>query len=385
MIYRHFTKTILAAVLSLTLFLTGCGGSLLLESGSDAAEGVSGNSEAEESVSIEDTGNEDNEGTSSEEDALPEAGGQEDSSGSEAGPENSDPVPEESEEEKEIPVIAPESFTVREDMEITFDPSWTYGEFSVINSGTAKLYYSHAAAPKDITVCINAGHGTRGGSNVKTQCHPDGTPKVTGGTTAAGETRAVAVSTGMDFADGTPERAGNLALALIVKDKLLEDGYNVLMIRETDDVQLDNIARTLIANEYADCHIAIHYDSTSSDKGAYFMSVPNVSSYRAMEPVASHWEEHDRLGQSIIEGLRSAGAKVMGEGSIEMDLTQTSYSTVPSIDLEVGDKTSDRSEETLNTLADGIVAGVNIFFKQKPAAGGEPSPADSTESSPAEG
>jgi len=161
MIYRHFTKTILAAVLSLTLFLTGCGGSLLLESGSDAAEGVSGNSEAEESVSIEDTGNEDNEGTSSEEDALPEAGGQEDSSGSEAGPENSDPVPEESEEEKEIPVIAPESFTVREDMEITFDPSWTYGEFSVINSGTAKLYYSHAAAPKDITVCINAGHGTQ--------------------------------------------------------------------------------------------------------------------------------------------------------------------------------------------------------------------------------
>ena len=120
-----------------------------------------------------------------------------------------------------------------------------------------------------------------------------------------------------------------------------------------------------MANAYADCHIALHYDSTSSDKGAYYMSVPNVSSYRAMEPVASHWEEHNRLGDSVIEGLRAAGAKVMGEGAVEQDLTQTSYSTVPSIDLEVGDKVSDRSEETLNVLADGIVRGLNIFFKQK--------------------
>ena len=94
------------------------------------------------------------------------------------------------------------------------------------------------------------------------------------------------------------------------------------------------------------------------------MSVPNVSSYRAMEPVASHWEEHNRLGFSVIEGLRSADIKVMGDGSAETDLTQTSYSTVPSIDLEVGDKVSDRSPETLNALADGIAAGLDIFFEQ---------------------
>ena len=76
--------------------------------------------------------------------------------------------------------------------EITMNPSWKYAEFSKINSGAAVLYRSEAASPKGITVCVNAGHGTKGGASVKTQCHPDGTPKVTGGTTGAGATSAAA-------------------------------------------------------------------------------------------------------------------------------------------------------------------------------------------------
>ena len=47
-----------------------------------------------------------------------------------------------------------------------------------------------------------------------------------------------------------------------------------------------------------------------------------------------------------------------------MDLTQTSFSTVPSVDIELGDKASDHSSATLATLADGLVAGVNQYFGQ---------------------
>ena len=36
-----------------------------------------------------------------------------------------------------------------------------------------------------IVVGVNAGHGTSGGSSVKTLCHPDGSAKTTGGSTAA--------------------------------------------------------------------------------------------------------------------------------------------------------------------------------------------------------
>lgn len=246
--------------------------------------------------------------------------------------------------------------------EVKLNPDWKYAGFSKINTGSAMLYRSEASNRKDKVICVNAGHGTKGGSSVKTQCHPDGTPKVTGGTTGAGATTAVAVSGGMTFADGTSEAKVTLAMANVLKEKLLARGYDVLMIRESDDVQLDNVARTVIANNAADCHIALHWDSTSSNKGAFYMSVPNVASYRSMEPVASHWQQHNALGESLITGLKGVGVKIFSGGAMEMDLTQTSYSTVPSIDIELGDKASDHSAATLDVLGNGLADGVDQFF-----------------------
>ena len=254
------------------------------------------------------------------------------------------------------------SQTAENGTQIGLSSEYKYAEFSKINSGKAVLYKTTASNKKNKTVCVNAGHGTSGGGSVKTLCHPDGTPKVTGGTTGAGATTAVAVSSGMTFADGTAEKTVTLAMAKILKDRLLAEGYDVLMIRETDDVQLDNIARTVIANNNADCHIALHWDSTSSNKGCFFMSVPNNATYRAMEPVASHWQQHNQLGEALVGGLRNAGNQIFSGGSMEMDLTQTSYSTIPSVDIELGDKASSHSSETLGQLANGLVAGINSFF-----------------------
>lgn len=248
---------------------------------------------------------------------------------------------------------------------VTLNPDWKYAGFAKITSGNAFLYESKAAERKGITVCVNAGHGTSGGSSVKTQCHPDGTPKVTGGTTGAGAVSAVAVSGGMTFADGTPEAKVTLAMAKVLKEKLLASGYDVLMIRENDDVQLDNIARTVIANNRADCHIALHWDSTSKDKGVFYMSVPDVAAYRSMEPVASNWKKHHALGDSLISGLKDVGANVFSDGTLAMDLTQTSYSTIPSVDIELGDKISDHSAAALEKLAQGLVAGVDRFFAEQ--------------------
>ena len=245
--------------------------------------------------------------------------------------------------------------------QIGLSSSYKYAEFSVINSGKA-VYYRAQNNRKGITVCVNAGHGTSGVGGKKILCHPDGSPKVTGGTTGAGATKAVAVSSGMEFNDGTAESKVTLALALKLKPLLLDAGYDVLMIRETKDVQLDNIARTVIANNNADCHIALHWDSTSSDKGAFYMSVPDVRSYRNMEPVASHWREHEALGQALIDGLRDAGVKIYKSGKLEMDLTQTSFSTIPSVDVELGDQASSHSDAALDKLARGLLKGIDRFF-----------------------
>lgn len=99
------------------------------------------------------------------------------------------------------------------DGQVTLNSSWKYADFAKIKSGAAVLYRSTASEKKNKVIAVNAGHGTKGGTSVKTQCHPDGTAKVTGGTTGAGATSAVAVSTGMTFSDGTAESKVTLAMA----------------------------------------------------------------------------------------------------------------------------------------------------------------------------
>ena len=269
--------------------------------------------------------------------------------------------PEETEPEETEAASA--SVVYEDGGQITLDPSWTYADHSKINSGAAVLYKA-AENRKEIVVGVNAGHGTSGGTKVKTLCHPDGSAKVTGGTTAAGATEAVAVSSGMTFNDGTPESSVTLRMAQILKEKLLSAGYDVLMLRDGDDVQLDNVARTVICNNAADCHIALHWDGDglNYDKGCFYISVPD--GLKSMEPVASHWSEHNALGSALVEGLRAQGAKINGGGSMSIDLTQTSYSTIPSVDMELGNACSDHSDSVLDLLGNGLVQGVNSYFGQ---------------------
>ena len=235
-----------------------------------------------------------------------------------------------------------------------------FAEYSQIHSGTATLYRNPAGAHGDIVVCVNAGHGTKGGSSVKTLSHPDGTAKVTGGSTAAGAVKSTAVSSGMTFSDGTAEHVVTLEEAKVLKAKLLDRGYSVLMIREDSDVQLDNIARTVLANNYADCHVAIHWDSSESDKGAFYMSVPDQMKY--MDPVSSTWQKSEAFGEALISGLRARGVKIFSNGSMDIDLTQTSYSSIPSVDIELGDKVSDHSAAALDNLAEGLADGIELYF-----------------------
>jgi len=152
--------------------------------------------------------------------------------------------------------------------EIEWDPSLPFADFSAIHADAAILYNNKTACYNGKTVCVAAGHGTSGGERVQTLCHPDGSRKIITGSTEAGSRKAAAVSGGMTFPDGIPEAAMNLKVAEKLRDKLLAEGYSVLMIRETEDVQLDNIARAVLANRYADCHVAIHFDDTEKDKGA---------------------------------------------------------------------------------------------------------------------
>ena len=247
---------------------------------------------------------------------------------------------------------------------IGLDASWKYSGYSEICSGQAVLYKA-SENRRDITVAVNAGHGTKGGSSVKTYCHPDKTPKLTGGTTGAGAVKAVAVSSGMTFRDGTPEAAVTLRMAMILKELLLKEGYDVLMLRDEEDVQLDNVARTVIANNNADIHIALHWDGDSLNtiKGAFYMSVPD--GLKAMDPVKDCWLKHEKLGDALIEGLRNKGIRIWSSNPLDMDLTQTSFSTIPSVDIELENQCSDHSDSMLRLEAEGLIDGIGSYFKDE--------------------
>lgn len=253
---------------------------------------------------------------------------------------------------------------VLSDEEIPWDSSWEFASYSKVHTGTAKLYRA-VKNRKSIVVGINSGHGTilPYGQDNYVYSHPDKTPKTTGGSTQAGAVFTICDNSGMTFNDGTPEAQVTLEEGLILKDVLLNAGYDVIMIRENNDSGLDVIARTVICNNFADCHLSLHWDGDGLgyDKGIFFMSV--ADGIKNMYPTSTVWQKNDRLGNCLITGMKKQKLKIFESGSMQMDLMQTSYSKVPSVDIELGNQSSTHTKKDLQERAKAILKGLNLFFK----------------------
>ena len=249
---------------------------------------------------------------------------------------------------------------------IYLDKKYRFATFSEISDGSATLYIVNKRVAdnfKNKIVAVNAGHGTVGGTRKRTYSHPDYTPKVAGGTNKQGSIFSAAVSDGTVLLDGKQESTANLMVAVALKEKLLNEGYSVLMIREDKNCRLDNIARTVIANENADIHIAIHFDSTERDKGIFYMKPINNKYYLSMEPLKSNVDNINRLGECLIEAFKEKGEKVWkGIGYLEGDLTQIAFSTNASVDIELGDRATYLDDERAKVFADGLLLGIQKYF-----------------------
>lgn len=244
---------------------------------------------------------------------------------------------------------------------IYLDPAWEWADLSAIDTGFSVLYKaSHDR--KDVIVAVNAGHGTKGGEDKSVYCHPDGSPKITDGTNPAGSLTAVAISLGMIFNDGTYESDAALQTARILRDELLDDGYDVLMIRDSRNINLDNVARTVIANNMAACLISLHFDDDglTYDKGCFF--VPTPDEIKEMDPVKAVWQEHDRLGNALIDGLRDSGCTIYEGFIYPQELTQTCYSRIPAVVMELGNATTKHDDASLLRYARGLCDGVEKYL-----------------------
>ncbi len=157
---------------------------------------------------------------------------------------------------------------------------------------------------------------------------------------------------------GSPESALVLEIALKLRDVLKSRGIEVVMTRETQDVNISNAERAQLANESeADLFVRIHADGATD---------PAVNGILMLYPATiSGWTDDiaaESLRAATIalqEMLKDTGAKSRGL-SARSDLSGFNWSDVPVILPEIGLMTNPAEDALLATDAyqDKLVAGL---------------------------
>ena len=194
--------------------------------------------------------------------------------------------------------------------------------FMILFSINSKSIMAETKEEKNIlTICIDPGHQKKGDSRLESVSPGSGNkkPRVSQGTEGIGTKKA--------------EYVVNLEAALILKELLIEKGYNVIMTRETHDVNISNAERAEIANkEKTDMTIRIHCDSLNdtSKTGATIL-IPSSKSNNTK----GIYDESNKFANILKENLKTQGIKVNGIFE-RNDITGFNWSTVPVIILEMG-------------------------------------------------
>ncbi len=203
-------------------------------------------------------------------------------------------------------------------------------------------------------VCIDAGHQAYGNSDTEPNA-PDSTvmkAKVTTGTSGV--------------ATGLAESVLNLTVSCMLRDELLARGYNVLMIRESQDVDISNAERAMIANNAgADVFIRIHANGSSDQSlsGALTMCPTASNPY-----VGSIYSSCRSLSEYVVNGLCAATGAV-NRGVQETDtMTGINWCTVPVTIVEMGFMSNPTEDTLMSTteyqtqIVTGIANGIDAYF-----------------------
>ena len=165
----------------------------------------------------------------------------------------------------------------------------------------------------------------------------------------------------------TPEYVLNLEVSLKLRDELKAYGADVVMTRESHDVDIGNIGRAQIANECnADLFLRIHADGSNNT---------SISGISILVPGNKYINDSDILkksksaGNSILNGMvEKTGA--LSRGIVERnDITGFNWSNVPVILIEMGFMTNPEEDRLLSTqdyqsnIVEGIVDGIIRYFE----------------------
>ncbi len=167
---------------------------------------------------------------------------------------------------------------------------------------------------------------------------------------------------------GLAEYELNLTVSLFLKEELLARGYEVIMIRETHDVNISNVERAKIANEVkADAFIRVHADSSTNQDAKGVMTICQTKN----NPYNREWyEESRKLSELVLEEVvQETGAKKRQIWETDT-MTGINWTTVPTTILEMGFMSNKEEDKLLATqeyqrkIAKGVADAIDRFLKE---------------------
>ena len=203
-------------------------------------------------------------------------------------------------------------------------------------------------------IVIDAGHQGKGNSELEL-IGPGATtskPKVASGTRG--------VSTKI------PEYELTLTVAIKLRDALVSQGYQVVMIRESHDVNISNKERAEIANQAgAAAFIRIHANGSND------ASVNGVltACQTAQSPYcAEYYSQSRKLSDCVVNNMaKITGAKNRGVWETDA-MSGTNWCKVPSTIVEMGFMTNPKEDQLMATpgyqqnMVNAMVKGINEFL-----------------------
>lgn len=165
-----------------------------------------------------------------------------------------------------------------------------------------------------------------------------------------------------------PEYKFTLKLGKKLKKALEKEGYEVVMSRTKNNVNISNVERAKKGNKSgADICIRIHSDSIddSSVRGVSVLYPSTSNPY----PIKKQAKKSKKLAKTLLkEYCKATGIKSRGI-VVRNDLSGTNWSTIPTVLIECGFFSNPTEDKLLNDpemqkkMVKGMVSGINKYFE----------------------